>query len=67
MLQPNLTVPPDGHPGPFQGDPAALLPLTVPEIRRLLAHRWTGAVPDIGLTWRWLRWRRRHQAIARTH
>jgi hypothetical protein len=36
----------------------------VPEIRRLLA-RLGVAPPDVGAVWRWSRWRRRHQAIAR--
>jgi hypothetical protein len=42
-----------------------LLPLTVPEVRRLLvALVWTAPVqPSLVLTWS--RWRRRHQARAR--
>jgi hypothetical protein len=42
-----------------------LLPLTVPEIRRLLvALVWTTPVKP-GLVLAWSRWRRRHQARAR--
>jgi len=37
----------------------------VPEIRRLLARLWVAPPPDVGAIWRWSRWRRRHQAIAR--
>jgi len=37
----------------------------VPEIRRLLARLWAAAPPDGGAVWRWSRWRRRHQAVAR--
>jgi hypothetical protein len=37
----------------------------VPEIRRLLAHLSVAVPPDVGAIWRWSRWRRRHQAIAR--
>jgi len=38
----------------------------VPEIRRLLARLWVAPTPDAGAIWRWSRWRRRHQAIARS-
>ena len=48
------------------GRPAGLIPLTVPEIRRLLARLWVVPPPDVGAIWRWSRWRRRHQAIARS-
>ena len=42
-----------------------LLPLTVPEVRRLLvALVWTSPVPP-GFVLAWSRWRRRHQARAR--
>jgi hypothetical protein len=42
-----------------------LLPLTVPEVRRLLvALVWTTAVTP-GFVLAWSRWRRRHQARAR--
>jgi len=42
-----------------------LLPLTVPEVRRLLvALVWTAPVQP-GLVLAWSRWRRRHQARAR--
>jgi hypothetical protein len=39
----------------------------VPEIRRLLAHLWAARTRDPGAIWRWSRWRRRHQAIARLY
>jgi hypothetical protein len=42
-----------------------LLPLTVPEVRRLLvALVWTTPVTP-GFVLAWSRWRRRHQARAR--
>jgi hypothetical protein len=42
-----------------------LVPLTVPEVRRLLvALEWTMPVQP-GLVLAWSRWRRRHQARAR--
>jgi len=42
-----------------------LLPLTVPEVRRLLvALVWTSPIPP-GFVLAWSRWRRRHQARAR--
>jgi hypothetical protein len=42
-----------------------LLPLTVPEVRRLLvALAWVTPVQP-GLVLAWSRWRRRHQARAR--
>ena len=42
-----------------------MIPVTVPEVRRLLARLvWTqNQLPDFILTWS--RWRRRHQATAR--
>jgi len=39
--------------------------LTVPEIRRLLAHLWATRPRNPAAIWHWSRWRRRHQAIAR--
>ncbi len=44
---------------------AEFIPLTVPEVRRLLWRLlWSaGALPDFVLAWS--RWRRRHQAQAR--
>ena len=53
------------QPGGLPGVPPGLIPLTVPEIRRLLARLWLAPPPDVGAIWRWSRWRRRHQAIAR--
>lgn len=49
----------------YQLPPAALLPLTVPEIRRLLARLWLTQPPDPDALWGWSHWRRRHQAVAR--
>jgi hypothetical protein len=44
-----------------------LLPLTVPEVRRLLvALVWTARVQP-GLVLAWSRWRRRHQAQPGAH
>jgi len=37
----------------------------VPEIRRLLAHLGAARPRDPEAIWRWSRWRRRHQTIAR--
>ena len=44
---------------------AELLPLSVPEIRRLLAALVWGLTPDPNTVLRWSLWRRRHQARAR--
>jgi len=44
---------------------AELLPLSVPEIRRLLAALVWGLTPDPNRVLRWSLWRRRHQARAR--
>jgi hypothetical protein len=53
-----------GGPGGLTGG-LGLLPLTVPEVRRLLvALVWTAPVQP-GLVLAWSRWRRRHQARAR--
>ena len=41
-----------------------MIPLTVPEIRRLLAGVLQRSHP-LGHTARWLNWRRRHQARSR--
>ena len=51
--------------GGCYGPDEALIPLTVPEVRRLLTRLvWTEKqVPDFILSWSW--WRRRHQARAR--
>jgi SRSO17 transposase len=43
---------------------SGLIPLTLGEIRRLLAHlTW---MPNLARMWAWSRWRRRHQHRART-
>jgi hypothetical protein len=42
-----------------------LIPLTVPEVRRLLAHLIWPQPTDAAAVLRWSRWRRRHQARAR--
>ncbi|HEU5423283.1 MAG TPA: hypothetical protein VFU72_07075 [Nitrolancea sp.] len=44
---------------------AALIPLTVPEVRRLLWRLVWHAVPPPDFVIAWSRWRRRHQARAR--
>ena len=44
---------------------AELLPLTVPEVRRLLWHLVWPSRPDIAAALAWSRWRRRHQQRAR--
>jgi SRSO17 transposase len=51
---------------PAQAPPPdpGMIPLTVPEIKRLLAEVLTGPRPR-GLTAHWLAWRRRHQARSR--
>lgn len=55
---------------PYQGDPArpahsnALLPLTVPEIRHVLARLALTRAPAPPEVLRWSRWRRRHQRRA---
>jgi hypothetical protein len=43
---------------------AALLPLTIPEVRHLLCRIVWSAVPDLAHTVLWSTWRRRHQARA---
>ncbi|WP_218041559.1 IS701 family transposase [Acrocarpospora macrocephala] len=56
--------PPPVHPQQAPpGDPG-LIPLTVPEIRRLLATALQPCYPS-GHAARWLNWRRRHQARSR--
>jgi SRSO17 transposase len=62
------SVAPAERPGAPQDDaatvPPGLLPLTIPEIRRLLWRvAWSTAPPEPAL--RWSRWRRRHQARAK--
>ena len=42
-----------------------LIPLTVPEVRRLLAHLIWHELPDTNTVLGWSHWRRRHQARAR--
>ena len=44
---------------------ADLLPLTVPEVRRLLWHLVWARPPDREAARLWSRWRRRHQQRAR--
>jgi SRSO17 transposase len=55
--------PPAGPGAPPPADPG-LIPLTVREIRRLLADALTRPKP-LGHAVRWLEWRRRHQARSR--
>jgi hypothetical protein len=42
-----------------------MLPLTVPEVRRLLVALIWPTLTEPGLVLAWSRWRRRHQARAR--
>jgi len=42
-----------------------LLPLTVPEVRRLLYRLVWVVSPSVGHVLAWSRWRRRHQARAK--
>ncbi len=44
---------------------AALIPLTVPEVRRLRGRLVWSANPPPAFVLAWSRWRRRHQAQAR--
>jgi hypothetical protein len=51
----------------IQTQPGTVMPLTVPEVRRLLEKvLWQQVVPLIHV-WAWSYWRRRHQAIAQFH
>jgi len=38
--------------------------LTIPELRRLIAHLLMRLVPATGFVWHWSRWRRLHQIAA---
>jgi hypothetical protein len=55
--------PPAGPDAKPPADPG-LIPLSVPEVKRLLAAALTRAKPA-GHAARWLQWRRRHQARSR--
>jgi SRSO17 transposase len=57
------TPPPAGPHDPPPADPG-LIPLSVREVKRLLAAALTRPEPP-GHTARWLQWRRRHQALSR--
>ena len=46
---------------------ADLLPLTVPELRRLLWHLVWPSMPDISAVLAWSRWRRHQQRARRCH
>ena len=49
----------------IQTQPGTAMPLTVPEVRRLLEKvLWQQVVPLIHV-WAWSYWRRRHQAMSR--
>jgi len=52
------------QPAGVQGDPWALVPLTVPEVRRLLWQMLRPPPPDDVFVWAWSCWRRHHQAVA---
>jgi SRSO17 transposase len=56
--------PPPARPGDAPPADPGLVPLTIPEIRRLLASALSQPKPP-GHTARWLQWRRRHQARSR--
>lgn len=43
----------------------ALIPLTVPEVRRLLWRLVWGCLPTPKQVCQWSWWRRRHQAVAK--
>ncbi|MGE5763990.1 MAG: hypothetical protein ACM3ZF_08995, partial [Mycobacterium leprae] len=45
--------------------PGELIPVTVPELRRLLARLIWHDHPEPAAVLRWSRWRRRHQARAK--
>ncbi len=51
--------------GGLQGQPGALVPLSVPEIRRLLCRLILTIVRPMDGVLAWSRWRRRHQAVPR--
>ena len=51
--------------GDLQSQAWTYLPLTVPEIRRLLWRLWLARLPAPEFVYGWSRWRRRHQATAR--
>lgn len=64
-----------GHPGsdhldgpsppPYLPDPRRPIPLTLAELRHLLAHLVTKPMLDVAHLLRWSTWRRRHQTRAR--
>jgi SRSO17 transposase len=56
--------PPPAGPGDAPSADPGLVPLTIPEIRRLLADALSRPKPP-GHAARWLQWRRRHQARSR--
>ncbi len=56
--------PPPARPGDAPPADPGLVPLTVPEVRRLLADALSRPKPP-GHAARWLEWRRRHQARSR--
>jgi SRSO17 transposase len=56
--------PPPARPGDAPPADTGLVPLTIPEIRRLLADTLSRPKPP-GHAARWLEWRRRHQARSR--
>ena len=56
--------PPPVSPGHAPPPDPGLIPLTVPEIKRLLAAALQPVYPS-GHDARWLNWRRRHQACSR--
>ena len=62
--QTDTQAPPPARPDATPPADPGLIPLTVPEVRRLLASALTRPDPP-GHAARWLQWRRRHQARSR--
>jgi hypothetical protein len=63
-ISPQSAAPPAGKKGTLDLK-ADLLPITVPEVRRLLWHLVWARPPDPEAARAWSRWRRRHQQRAR--
>ncbi len=51
--------------GQMEAAAPSCIPLTVPEIRKLLWHLAWRVVPDLIVVITWSMWRRRHQAVAK--
>jgi hypothetical protein len=48
----------------MEASPAAVIALTVPEIRKLLCRLLWRFLPDLTVIIHWSLWRRHHQAVA---